>query len=163
MHRFTGGILLRRLLRDSDVVAGALLAALGAFIVSESVKWEYMGFDGPGPGFFPFWYGLAITALSLSLALVRVRKLKTETAAGADWPAIGRALATWAVFVVAVALMRPLGFVLSFALLTLVLVRVQFGRPWTTACLAAIGLAAGFYILFPLALDVPLPTGWLGL
>lgn len=154
--------MLQRLLRDSDVLAGALLAGLGAFIVSEATRWEYMGFDGPGPGFFPLWYGLAIVVLSLWLALARIRKLRTETESRADWPGIGRALGTWAVFVAAVALMRPLGFVLSFFLLTLVLVRVQFGQSWKTACAAAAGLALGFYVLFALALDVPLPVGLLG-
>ncbi len=154
--------MLQRLLRDSDILAGSLLAALGVFIITEANKWEYTGFDGPGPGFFPLWYGIAITVLSLWLVLGRARTLRTGTTGAADWPGIGRALGTWATFVVSIMLMQWLGFVLSFALLTLVMVRVQFGQDWKTAGLTALGLAAGFYLLFPLALDVPLPVGPLG-
>lgn len=152
-----------RLLRDSDILAGSLLAALGVFIISEANRWEYMGFDGPGPGFFPFWYGIAITVLSLWLAFGRVRgSLRGGPAGTVDWPGVGRALGTWAAFAISVALMQWLGFVLSFGLLTLVMVRLQFAQPWKTALLTAIGLSAGFYALFPLALDVALPIGRLG-
>jgi putative tricarboxylic transport membrane protein len=153
---------IQRLLRDGDILAGSLLAALGVFIISEANKWEYTGFDGPGPGFFPLWYGIVITVLSLWLILGRARKLRTEATGAADWPGLGRALGTWSTFVVSIVLMQWLGFVLSFVLLTLVIVRLQFGQNWRTAGLTAIGLGAGFYVLFPLALDVPLPVGWLG-
>ena len=154
--------MIQRLLRDGDILAGSLLAALGVFIVTEANRWEYMGFDGPGPGFFPLWYGIAITVLSLWLILGRARRLRTEATGEADWPGIGRALGTWAAFAVSMALMQWLGFVLSFGLLTLLMVRLQFGQPWKTAVLTAVGLAAGFYVLFSLALDVPLPIGPLG-
>jgi putative tricarboxylic transport membrane protein len=153
---------IQRLMRDSDILAGSLLAALGVFIITEANRWEYMGFDGPGPGFFPLWYGIVITVLSLWLVLGRARALRSTTTGTVGWASVRRALGTWAAFVVSIALMQPLGFVLSFALLTLVMVRLQFGQPWRTAVLSALGLAAGFHILFPLALDVPLPTGWLG-
>jgi len=154
--------LFQRVLRDSDVIAGALLAALGVFILREAWKWEYAGFDGPGPGFFPMWYGVAITALSLWLAVGRVLRLRTEESGAVDWPGVGRALGTWAAFGASVALMQPLGFVLSFALLTFFLVTVMFHQPVKTALLTAVGLSGGFYLLFPLLLNVPLPTGLLG-
>jgi putative tricarboxylic transport membrane protein len=152
---------IRRLLRDSDVMAGAALAALGLFVITEALKWEYMGFDGPGPGFFPLWYGIAITVLSLWLALRRALKPAPETSA-IDWVGVARALGTWAAFAASIALMPGLGFAVSFGLLTLFMVRLQFGQPWKTALLAAVGLAGGFYLLFPLALDVPVPVGRLG-
>jgi putative tricarboxylic transport membrane protein len=75
---------------------------------------------------------------------------------------VRRALGTWLVFAAAVAVMPWLGFVLSFGLLTFVLVRFQFGQGVRTAVSAAAGLSAGFYIVFPLVLDVPLPAGFLG-
>jgi putative tricarboxylic transport membrane protein len=150
---------IQRLVRDSDVIAGALLAALGVFIITESSKWEYVGFDGPGPGFFPLWYGLAITILSLWLVVGRALTLKRHAVTANDWAGVRRALGTWVVFVGSIALMPWLGFVLSFALLSFILVRFQFGQSLRTALFAACGLAVGFYVLFPLALDVPLPTG----
>lgn len=156
--------MLQRVVRDSDVIAGSVLAALGVFIMTEANKWEYVGFDGPGPGFFPLWYGLAITLLSLWLVIGRTVTLKRQaTAASAiDWAGVRRALGTWVVFTVSVAVMPWLGFVLSFALMSFVLVRVQFGQNLRTALFSAVGLATGFYVLFPLLLDVPLPIGRLG-
>jgi len=149
-------------MRDSDVLAGGVLAALGVYIIMQANRWEYMGFDGPGPGFFPLWYGLAITILSLWLVMARVLKLRRDGAGGVDWSGVGRALGTWALFSASVAVMPWLGFVISFALLTLVLVRVQFARTWRRALFTAIGLSVGFYVLFPLLLDVPLSAGKLG-
>jgi hypothetical protein len=59
-------------------------------------------------------------------------------------------------------LLKPLGFLLSFALLTLFVVAVMYGRPLKTALAAAVGNAVGFYLLFVLALDISLPVGPLG-
>jgi len=154
--------LIQRVARDSDVLAGGVLAALGVYILVQATRWEYMGFDGPGPGFFPFWYGLAIVILSLWLVVGRLFRLRRESPGAVDWPGVRRALGTWALFALSVAVMPWLGFVLSFALLTFVLVRWQFGQGLKTAAFTAVGLAVGFYVLFPLALDVPLPAGRLG-
>lgn len=154
--------MIQRALRDSDVIAGALLAALGVFIVTEARKWEYMGFDGPGPGFFPLWYGLVITVLSLWLAVGRALRLGREDTKSPDWSSILRALGTWAAFALSVALMPLLGFVVSFGLLTLALVVGLFHQPVKTALLTAIGLSLGFHLLFSVALNVALPTGPLG-
>lgn len=154
--------MIQRVARDSDVIAGGVLAALGLYIIIQSRQWEYVGFDGPGPGFFPLWYGLAITILSLWLVLARVLKVRREGTGAVDWTGAGRALATWALFAASVAIMPWLGFVLSFGLLTLILVRVQFLQSWRTALLTAVGLSGGFYVVFPLLLDVRLPSGVLG-
>lgn len=154
--------MIQRAVRDSDVIAGSVLAALGVFIINEANKWEYTGFDGPGPGFFPLWYGLAITLLSLWLVIGRLVTLKRQPDTTIDWPGVRRALGTWAIFALSVAVMPWLGFALSFALMSFVMIRVLFAQSTRTALLSALGLATGFYALFPLLLDVPLPVGRLG-
>ena len=69
-----------------DVISGALLAGVGVFIVVEARMWEYIGLDGPGPGFFPLWYGLAMVALSLLLvASSFLRRRGSENAAPVNW------------------------------------------------------------------------------
>ena len=50
-------IRLGRLARG-DVASGVVLAGLGFYIVVQAWRWEYLGPDGPGPGFFPLWYGV---------------------------------------------------------------------------------------------------------
>lgn len=143
-----------------DVVSGAVLAALGAYIVSEAWRWDYSTAEGPGPGFFPLWYGVAMMLLSLILVV----RTAFSGAAGksTDWGGVGRALTVWAVFALAIALMKFIGFLTALALLTLFVVAVLYGRPLKVALAAAIGNAAGFYLLFGLALQLNLPAGPLG-
>ncbi len=52
--------------------------------------WDYYTEDGPGPGFFPTWYGVAMVVLSLLLIVDAVRKA-THGGVSVDWPATGRA------------------------------------------------------------------------
>jgi putative tricarboxylic transport membrane protein len=151
----------KALLRDGDVISGAVLSALGLYIFLQAQQWNYTGPDGPGPGFFPTWYGLGMIALSLVMVAQKVRRGMPETNA-IDWRAAGRGLGTWAAFTLSVALYKPLGFTLSFALLTCFIVAVIFRRPLVTALLTAIGVALAFWLTFALALDVALPTGVFG-
>jgi len=150
----------RNVLRDGDVISGALLAALGVYIFMQGRAWDYYTADGPGPGFFPVWYGVAMVALSLLLVVSKITKTGERPAV--DWAATGRALITWLAFALAAALMEPLGFVLSFALLTFFIVAFIFRRPLLTAGVTAVCVALGFYLVFPIALSLPLPAGFLG-
>jgi len=152
----------RTIFKDGDVISGAVLAALGVYIVMQSLAWEYSGPDGPGPGFFPFWYGVAMVALSLLLVVNAVRRSGGERQGAIDWPAIKRALSTWAAFALSVALMNWLGFLLSFALLTFFIVAVVFRRSLIAAGVTAVVTALGFYLVFPVALSLELPTGLFG-
>jgi putative tricarboxylic transport membrane protein len=150
-------------LRNGDVISGAVLAALGAYIVLQAHAWNYYSSDGPGPGFFPTWYGLLMVVLSVALVvrtLLRVEPAKTKTA---DRSATALALATWVAFAATVALMGYLGFLLSFALFTFFLVTVVFRRSLVTAGATAVCTAVAFYLTFAVALGVQLPTGFLGL
>jgi putative tricarboxylic transport membrane protein len=149
------------ILRNGEVISGAVLAALGVYIFLQSRAWDYTTPDGPGPGFFPTWYGVAMVVLSLWLVVTSARK-GTDARGQIDWPAVSRALGTWAAFAVSVALMGVLGFVVSFALLTLFIVMFVFRRSWLTAAITAVACALVFHIIFPVIMNVPLPTGLLG-
>ncbi|MEA2986187.1 MAG: putative tricarboxylic transport rane protein [Alphaproteobacteria bacterium] len=148
-------------LRNSDVVSGAILAALGAYIVTQARFWNYYNPDGPGPGFFPTWYGLLMIGLALALIISTAMKPKPQEQRK-DWVGTRRALITWLTFTACVAVMGVLGFRLSFALFTFLLVAFVFQRTLVTAALTAVGATAAFYIVFPVLLGVQLPTGWFG-
>jgi len=143
-----------------DVVSGAVLAALGVYIISEARQWNYMGPEGPGPGFFPLWYGIAMVVLSLWMVVVAA--LRPAAAAKIDWRGVGHAMLVWAVFAAGTALLKVLGLLTVLALLTLFIVGFMYGKPLKTACAAAVATTAGFYLVFPLALNVSLPVGPLG-
>lgn len=137
---------------NADLWSGLALGGLGIYIITEAWGWEYLGPDGPGPGFFPLWYGIAMAALSLFLVATSVRRPTTV-----DWSGAGRAFAAWAAFAIAAATLKWLGFVICFAALTFFIVAVMYRRRMTTAAIVAASLTAGFYAIFPLALGVKLP------
>jgi len=145
---------------NGDVLSGAVLVALGVYVITEARGWNYMSEEGPGPGFFPFWYGIAMVLLSLVLVLRSA--LNPAPGERPNWGAIRRALLAWAAFAGCVALMQPLGFLLSLALLTLFVVGVMYGRPLKIAVAAAVGNAVVFHVLFVLALGLSLPVGPMG-
>lgn len=129
----------------------------------EARKLEYIGLDGPGSGFFPMWYGVAMVVLSLLLiATSLLHQNAAEPGKPINWREVGNALLTWFAFVVCVGLLKPLGFLLSFALLTFFIATVMYRKSLAIAALTAVGCSAGFYLVFPLALNVSLPVGILG-
>jgi putative tricarboxylic transport membrane protein len=147
--------------RSGDLWSGIALALLGVYIIAQSLQWEYSGAEGPGPGFFPLWYGIAMLALSALLVGSRLRRAPGG-GKPVEWRRIGRALCVWLALTVSVALFQLLGFVLSFALLTYFIVALMYRRPPATAAAAAAATGAGFYLVFDLALGVQLPAGILG-
>ena len=70
--------------RSPDFWSGLALAALGGYIVVQARGWDYLTDDGPGPGFFPLWYGVGILACSLYLVLF-------GKDSPSDWRGAGRA------------------------------------------------------------------------
>jgi len=136
--------------RSPDFWSGLALAALGGYIVYTARGWEYLGQDGPGPGFFPLWYGIAMLALSFLLMM-------KSGGEAVSWRGAGRAFGAWAAFAVSVAVIKLVGFLIAFIGLTLFIVAVMYRRSPVVAALVAIGVAAGFYAVFPLALGVQLP------
>jgi putative tricarboxylic transport membrane protein len=151
---------IKDILRNGDVLSAAALAALGIYVLMEAWNWPYYNDDGPGPAFFPIWYGVGMVVLSLALIGMTIAKL--PKAESPDWPGISRALIAWGAFAISAVLMKWLGFMVSFALLTVFIITYVFRQPAVTAVVVAVIAALGFYLVFPLALSVPLPTGVLG-
>lgn len=143
--------------RPGDFWSGLALVALGAYIVAEARGWTYMDADGPGAGFFPLWYGIAMVVLSLCLV---VRSLGGNGASGASvWRDAARPFACWAALLVCVLLLKLTGFFVAFALLTWFVVAVMFRRPHRLAVPIALAGAVAFELVFDWGLGVGLPSG----
>ena len=152
---------MKGLLRTGDFWSGLALAAFGTWIVAQARHWLYMGDDGPGAGFFPMWYGGAMIVLSLLLVAGAVLKPGESGKSGAavSWSDLRRALVCWVALVACIALLKPLGFMLAFALLTWFIVAIMYGQPLRVALPLAIGGAVLFQGLFGWVLDIQLPAG----
>ena len=140
--------------RNADLWSGLALAALAAYIIVQASGWDYSGPDGPGAGFFPLWYGIAMLVLAAALVASSLLRGGPERA---NWRGANRALAVSAALAVSVLLYKLAGFVVGFAALAFFIVWVMYRRPWPLAAAVAIGLAGGFYVVFPLLLGVNLP------
>jgi putative tricarboxylic transport membrane protein len=146
--------------RRGDFWSGLALAALGAYIVAQALRWDYMTEDGPGPGVFPRWYGGVMLLLALWLVASAVMR------PGADGPGrpgkrkeLLRAMICWGAFVASIAIMPLTGFLVSFALLTWFIVSYLAGQSNVKGLALGIGGSAIFYVIFQLALGVDLPHG----
>jgi putative tricarboxylic transport membrane protein len=146
--------------RNRDFWSGLALAALGTYIVASARGWTYMGEDGPGPGFFPLWYGSIMVVLSLWLVASAVLA-RPPAGEPVQWAELRRALGCWLAFVAAIALMPLWGFFVSLAVLTWFIVAVLSRRSQRIAITLALGGTAVFYVVFGLALDLSLPRGML--
>ena len=144
----------------AELTSTALIVALGAYIISQARAWVYMTTDGPGPGFFPWWIGAALVVLALLNGAMHVRDAAKGSALQyPQWKGSGRVFVGWLAFMVAAALLKPLGFVLTLVLLVFFLVYGVFRRRLATALAVALGSAAGFWLLFGYVLEVQLPPG----
>jgi len=144
-----------------DLVAAICLALFGAYVISVAAKLDYVSEVGPGPGFFPLWLGIGLVVFGAALIV------GFFTGAGADkrtesWKTARRSLTGWLGLMIAVALLGRLGFALSLVLLTVFFIAALDRRPISLALGVGVGLAVAFHLIFVVALDVALPTGWLG-
>lgn len=148
-------------MKQGDFWSGLALAVLGGGIVFAASGWDYLTPEGPGAGFFPLWYGIAMLIVALLLA---AQSLRGGTAHPSQAFSAGqrRALAVIVALAITVALLKPIGFTVAFGLLTLFLVRYLYQRTWGVAAGSAVALSAGFYLVFVFALGVELPAGPLG-
>jgi putative tricarboxylic transport membrane protein len=148
--------------KTGDLWSGLALAALGVYIVVEARNWDYLTPDGPGAGFFPLWYGIVMIVLSVALVVSSVTRAHSDADTAVDWVRARRTLVAWLALVACVALLKVLGFVLSYALFTFFVVWAMYQRPLHRAALIAVASSAGFYLIFPTALGVTLPVGVFG-
>lgn len=154
------GVRAFRFLDRSELVAAGILIALGIFVAAQAWEWPYLTKDGPGPGFFPLWIGLLLAALSVVLVALQMKDAAAGKASGkTNWKGSGRVFVGWLAVMVAAALLKPAGFVVSYVLLTAFLIVVVFRQSWRAAAAVSVVSAAAFWSLFVLLLKVRLPAG----
>jgi putative tricarboxylic transport membrane protein len=127
------------------------------FVIFEAAQLDYSSEYGPGPGFLPLWLGIGFVVLASPLLISG--GTRSDKDGKALWKGAQSALVAWCGLLVAIALLKSVGFVLSFVLFSAFLVGVVERRPPLTALAVAILSALAFYLIFSAALGLPLPTG----
>jgi putative tricarboxylic transport membrane protein len=140
--------------RRANLVCGAILLVLAAAALVEAVRLK----DN--------WQGAKLmpAVLAAVLALLAAGHLRPSPAdhgsAAPDWPdaAGGRRIAAvFGALVVYVALLEPLGFLLSTALFALFVVRVLGAWSWITTVALTLAIALACHVVFKRWLGMPLP------
>jgi hypothetical protein len=147
---------------SKDLFSGFALAAFGLYVTIASLRFSYSSEDGAGPGFLPFWLGIAILALSLSLVVINQRRAAPNTARAQSWSAEKRALSAWLAVMGTIVLSPLLGFTVSLMLLTVFIIAWMERRSVWSAVAVALGLGLGFHLIFVVLLGLSLPTTPLG-
>ena len=147
-----------------DLLAGVALAALGVYVTFASCDFTYLSDEGPGPGFLPFWLGIAILALASCLIVVNQRRAPAPAAPASrhSWSGEKRALSVWLAVMSMILLSSLLSFTISLMLLTVFIIACMEGRSLQSAILVALGLGIGFHLIFVVMLGLSLPTTPLG-
>lgn len=142
-----------------ELIVAAVLAALGAIVVADSlrigVSWAD---DGPQAGYFPFRIGLVLIGASAWVAVQQLRRWRAvETFA--EHAQLRDVVAVAVPMAVFVALAVPLGlYIASTLLIGWFMVRHGKHRVAVTAAVA-LGVPAFFYLVFERWFVVPLPKG----
>jgi hypothetical protein len=146
-----------------DLVSGIALAAFGLYVTIVAGRFSYVSEEGPGPGFLPFWLGIAICALALCLLVVnQLRPALRIRDNRRNWSAETRALFGWLALMGAILLFPLFGFTISLVLLTFFLIGFMERRSFWGAFVIALGVGIGFHVIFVVALGVSLPQSPLG-
>jgi putative tricarboxylic transport membrane protein len=142
-----------------DVIGSLVLLCLGAWAIIGGVKLHLGKVSEPQPGFFPFWGGVVLVVLS-GILLFQAWSGPGKAGKGAEaFGAIWRPMIMITGLIAYVALLSPVGYLISTFVLSMVLLRVLgTKRVWVLA-LAAFCIAFGSYVLFDRLLNVTLPAG----
>jgi hypothetical protein len=149
-----------------DCLFAGCLSVLGLYVVWNAVTYGYMRGTTPGPGFFPFWVGLAMVGLSVTNL---VRSLRGLEVLKSQFDAVGlyKALAIVGAITLFIVMTPWLGMLVASGLLV---PAIAFAiRPrWTprfaaTVLMIAVGFPVLCHFLFAVYLRVPLVRGVFGI
>ena len=146
---------------NADRAAGALLVALGVFVIFQASRLPYWIDRSPGPGFLPLWLGVALVMCAAAV-LVWSRATvtpATEPGASMDSRARGRSVAIALTLSTAVAavLVPFIGFVASTAVLTAAAAWWLDPRRRAGIAAATLLTPALVWLIFVRWLSIPLP------
>ena len=143
----------------TDHIAGGVFAALGLGVLALSGDLPTGSLSFPGAGMMPKLIAILLTLFSLMLVM---RAKHSAPLANIAWDDLPHAARVIAITAVAVALYQTLGFVITMALLLFALTFAVERRPAASAALFSLGVVALTWLLFKLALRIPLEPGIFG-
>ena len=148
----------------ADTFTALLALGISAFILLQGRELGLGRASDPGSGFILFWTGVIMTALSGAL-LVQSLVVRAEAAAGMGdafrglrW---GKVLYVMALMLLYASVVEYFGFILTTAVLLLVLFKTVEPQSWRVAIIGSALTTLGAWAVFVAWLGTQLPVGLL--
>jgi len=138
--------------------------AVGILLSLWSTSYQIGSFFQPGPGLYPLVLGILLIFLSLVLLFDQIKKaLPRMQISAASFPHGGwkKVVYTVLILVLTIFFFEKAGYLITFFLLIMLLMRGAGPQSWKKILLVAIFSTLGIYIVFVLLLKQPLPRGFL--
>jgi Tripartite tricarboxylate transporter TctB family len=142
----------------ADQVAGGAFIALGIFVFAIGTDLPFGTVSAPGAGMMP---KLTAALMMLFAAVIMLPAGESQPFAEIDWSDRSHAVLLVLITAVAVAVYRPLGFLITMAVLVFALLVVVERRGVVPAAVYSVSLTLFAYWLFGKALKSPLERGLL--
>lgn len=147
-----------------DQYSGLFWLIVAIFVCWESIQVGIGTFRSPGPGFLPFWSGVALGTLSIFLIIASISKKKevgeiTDPWKGIDWSNVFLVLIS--LFIYAILLNRLGYLIMTFGVMALLFSLKRGPRLWIHGVSALITTMVTYFIFY-VWLDVKLPKGIFG-
>ena len=151
--------------RRIDVGLGAIVVALGIFVLLQGQELDFYLEGIPGPGFFPTLLAgaLAITGALLCLSGLFGSKDTSEDFEPPTREQAKRSLGIWVAMLASVLLVSVAGFLIAMLVLVGILIFGLEGKRNLRGLAAVILIPLSCYLLFAELLQVQLPTGVFGI
>ena len=143
--------------KPGEIVAGLCFLAIAIGFTVGAVKLQIGAPTEPQPGFFPFWGGLILIALS---ALFLFQAWGGRAGESHAFGRLGGPVVVVLALILYVAAMEKVGYVITTALLSAVVLKVLETKPQAIVLVSLI-LPVASYLLFDRLLGVTLPLGLL--
>lgn len=148
-----------------SIVIGIIFFILGvAIIISAALGLEYMMAYCLGPGFLPFWYGIALTGLSIAVVIQTLfgeyEHSKSTFPVREDRLIMAILLA---IVVGTIIFMKVLGMVISIAIYLLLTMKFVERQSWKLSVLTSLIGTAVIYLVFCVGFRINFPAGIFGI
>lgn len=146
----------------ADRITGIVTLMLSVYMIISAIGMNYWHDTTPGPGFMPFWTGIAIGLTSIYLIAKTFIKPSAEKSPfkKEEIRAMGVILGG---VVAAVLISYVLGFMIAICLMIGFMMRFLGTTRWRTIFLVSVISTIALYFTFVVALGVPMPDSLIGL
>ena len=152
-------------MKNRDLLSSVVLIVLGCLFVAGSLHTGLMRRDIPGPGFLPFFSGLALVFVSLFVLIPALGKTEKAESVEDFFPecdSFRKILLALVALVAFGAAMEYAGYLLTTFFFMFFVTWIMEPKRWRAFGVLALLTAVMSYLLFEVLLKVELPRGLLG-